>query len=190
MAWLMTGRYNTAAKTIELSEPIPGLVHGARVEIMVEPADHPEGPSFAAETLWAGETLAPEAESGIREISWEKAKGHLLQFCFTCFWAPVQAEGLLDGNRFSFRARHGLWRFALSEDPETVEEPHKLTSDDADKPGIFYIESGPGRDPDGEPDLEGAKRIIEQCAGLYLARRSTAGKPVREFAQVIRDRFR
>lgn len=91
-----------------------------------------------------------------------------LYYTFTCNPSPVQAEGTINGKAFYFRARHEHWTFAVSEDSNI--SPIDLQSSEQG----FFIEQLYGNksfDASYMP-LDEAKRIIENCADMYLSEKA------------------
>jgi len=93
----------------------------------------------------------------------------LLSGHFTCTAAPVQAEGFLAGKAFYFRARHGVWAFAVAsgsqEDPVLVTDPSQ---------GFFL--SGVVEPPTTRtraPGVAAATELIRTCATAFLSKRAT-----------------
>ena len=87
-----------------------------------------------------------------------------LDYTFTCTASPVQAEGTINGKAFYFRSRHEHWTFAVSEDSNI--NPIDIESSEQG----FFIEKQYGNksyDASYMP-LDEAKRIIENCAKIYL----------------------
>jgi hypothetical protein len=88
---------------------------------------------------------------------------------FTCTAAPVQAEGFLAGKAFYFRARHGVWTFAVASgsqaDPVLVADPSQG----------FYL-SGVVEPPTTRtraPGVAAAANLIRLCATAFLRQRAT-----------------
>ena len=88
---------------------------------------------------------------------------------FTCTAAPVQAEGLLAGKAFYFRARHGVWTFAVASgsqpDPALVGDPSE---------GFFL--SGVVSPPTTRtraPGVAAATDLIRACATAFLGQPAT-----------------
>jgi hypothetical protein len=90
-----------------------------------------------------------------------------MDYTFTCTAAPVQAEGTIKGKAFYFRSRHGHWTFAVSEDTNT--SPIDIQSTEQG----FFIEQQYGNKSSNASylPLDEAKKIIEDCAEMYLMRR-------------------
>ena len=91
-----------------------------------------------------------------------------LHYIFTCTVAPVQAEGLINGNHFYFRSRHEHWTFAVSEVPGF--DPIDIHSIEEGKVYGFFIENQYGDesfDASYMP-LDEAERIIDHCVDAYL----------------------
>lgn len=91
-----------------------------------------------------------------------------LTFRFTNPAAPVQAEGTVDGHAFYFRARHGIWEFAISEDPSvdpaTIEHEEQGFYRTAVYPGGPFAASC--------LPLSEAEALIRRCAGEYIESRA------------------
>ena len=88
---------------------------------------------------------------------------------FTCTAAPVQAEGSLAGKAFYFRARHGVWTFAVASgtqsDPVLVADPSEgffLT-------GVVEPHSAEARGL----GIAAATELIRECAIAFLRQRAT-----------------
>lgn len=80
---------------------------------------------------------------------------------FTCFGAPVQADGTVAGKPFYFRSRHDEWTFAIAldgGDPVVIE---------AGNPGFFRGE--PYEDASWMP-VDEAKAILRRCAREFLGK--------------------
>lgn len=91
-----------------------------------------------------------------------------LDYTFTCAASPVQAEGTINGKAFYFRSRHERCTFAVSEDSNI--SPIDLQASEQG----FFIERQYGNksfDASYMP-LDEAKRIIEDCAEMYLSEKA------------------
>ena len=91
---------------------------------------------------------------------------------FTCTAAPVQAEGVVAGRRFYFRARGETWEFTIAERPES--DPAALGPKDA-AAGAAWYRSGlvpGGRFAASYLPLDQARSLIYECARAYLNERA------------------
>jgi hypothetical protein len=90
---------------------------------------------------------------------------------FTCTAMPVQAEGVVGGFRFYFRARHNSWRFAVADrdhpDPVQIREPEdgflRRGTVEVGNPAADFME------------LENVAEIIRRCAAEYLSSQGGPG---------------
>jgi hypothetical protein len=85
--------------------------------------------------------------------------------------APVQGEGTVAGRPFYFRARGQRWSFAVTEEPGA--DPASIWSVEDAMGSGFYMEGEYGERPfeaSWMPE-EDARRIIEECAAVYLSHR-------------------
>jgi hypothetical protein len=89
-----------------------------------------------------------------------------LDYTFTCTASPVQAEGTINGKAFYFSSRHEHWTFAVSEDSKI--SPIDIQSSEQG----FFIERQYGNKSFDASymTLDEAKRIIENCAEMYLSK--------------------
>jgi hypothetical protein len=93
---------------------------------------------------------------------------------FSCDAAPVQAEGMLDGHPFYFRARGDCWSFSLAEAPGV--DPADLDSAErAVGRGYFLSEpyGATGSFAASYMPLSEARHHISDCIRRYRAARST-----------------
>ena len=82
--------------------------------------------------------------------------------------APVQAQGLVGGRPFYFRARWNEWTFSISEDPAV--DPADFSSPGEDDYWFFRQGTyGAGGYSAGFMPLPEAETIIQRCALEYLA---------------------
>lgn len=91
---------------------------------------------------------------------------------FTCFAAPVQAEGTVAGRAFYFRARGEQWSFTIAERPDV--DPATLGPEDA-AAGTAWCRSGTvsgGRFAASYLSLDEARSLIHECARAYLDERA------------------
>lgn len=81
--------------------------------------------------------------------------------------APVQAEGVIDGREFYFRARGNHWEFSVA-------KVSGLTNwaGDSKEAAAFFVEEDYGREPFAASHMpeEKAAKIITDCVLRYLAR--------------------
>ena len=97
----------------------------------------------------------------------------MLDYRFTCDAAPVQAEGMLDGRPFYFRARGEQWTFSLAEEPGL--DPVSLDSaESAAGRGFFLAQQygEPGSFAASHMPMSKARDLIDECARRYRAHRS------------------
>lgn len=96
----------------------------------------------------------------------------LLEFEFTSFMAPVQAEGTIAGRAFYFRARTQRWELTVAENPG--DDPAALDAASA-AVGVAWYRTG---EIPGGPfaasyvPLDEASSIIRSCAREYIAGRN------------------
>jgi hypothetical protein len=91
---------------------------------------------------------------------------------FTCTAAPVQAEGVVAGRPFYFRARGEKWEFTVAERPEN--DPAALGPKDA-ATGAAWYRSGVvpgGRFAASYLPLDQARSLICECAREYINERA------------------
>ncbi|MFN2601417.1 MAG: hypothetical protein ABR582_01535 [Gemmatimonadaceae bacterium] len=81
--------------------------------------------------------------------------------------APVQAEGIVGGRSFYFRARGDTWEFTVAE--RLGDDPAEL-SRDPDPEGRAWHREGtlPGRFAASWMPIDRAKELINECAREYL----------------------
>ena len=72
---------------------------------------------------------------------------------------PVQAEGMIQGRHFCFRAKHSNWTFEVAND--LGEFPSDIGGN-----AVFILDSR--HNDAGDMPLSEANRIIEACVRLYL----------------------
>ena len=88
---------------------------------------------------------------------------------FTCTAAPVQAEGSVAGMAFYFRARHGVWTFAVASgsqaDPVLVADP----SEGFFQTGVVEPHAAHARGL----RIAAATELIRECAIAFLRQRAT-----------------
>ena len=93
-----------------------------------------------------------------------------VDYRFTCDAAPVQAEGMLDGSPFYFRARGDQWTFSLAEAPGL--DPIYIDSSES-AVGRGYFLSGqygaPGSFAASYMPLPEARNLIGECVLRYRA---------------------
>jgi hypothetical protein len=96
-----------------------------------------------------------------------------VEYRFTCEAAPVQAEGVIDGRPFYFRARHEEWTFSVAEQPGL--HPADIDSSEAAAGRGFFIGERYGGSRSfaaGHMPLDEARRLIVGCAHAYRAART------------------
>lgn len=86
---------------------------------------------------------------------------HGLSYTFTTVAAPIQAEGLVHGVPFYFKARGTGYRMAISEGVAVL--PQHMTEKDKG----FYVQAVVA----DELSLDEAEDMIERLADQYLERR-------------------
>ncbi len=85
--------------------------------------------------------------------------------------APVQAQGIVAGHPFYFRARWNEWTFSISEDPDVY--PVDLDYPEVGCYGFFRQgEYGAGKYSASYMPLAEAGEIMERCIREYLANRA------------------
>ena len=85
-------------------------------------------------------------------------------FVFTCLAAPVQAEGMVAGRAFYFRARGEEWELTIAEQPGV--DPSELGAEDVAAGTAWYrsgVVSG-GRFAASYLPLDQARSLIDECA--------------------------
>lgn len=97
-----------------------------------------------------------------------------LNYYFTCFAAPVQAEGTLFGYPFYFRSRHEHWSFSLSEHDDL--DPVDIQTEEGAKGYGFFREERYGSEKYDASymSIEDAEAIIKRCAEEYARERMHA----------------
>jgi hypothetical protein len=91
-----------------------------------------------------------------------------VSFLFTCLAAPVQAEGMVSGRAFYFRARGQKWELTIAEQPGV--DPADLGPEDV-AAGTAWYRSGVvpgGRFASSYLPLDQARSLIDECARAYL----------------------
>lgn len=94
-----------------------------------------------------------------------------LEYVFITKAAPVQAEGLVAGRPFYFRARHSEWSFTVAEvdgvDPAALDAPDVASGRAWHREGIV-----PGRFEASYLSTDAAAALMLECAQAYVAHRT------------------